>query len=65
MDFVKSDAIVLTDMGKDGAVGAKEIHKRGGTLIVQAEESSTVWSLPRAATAATNEKTRIRIRCKS
>ena len=39
---------VLTGMGNDGAVGAVEIKKQGGTVIIQDEESSIVWGMPKA-----------------
>lgn len=41
-------AIVLTGMGSDGAVGAKELFARGSKILVQDEESSVVWSMPSA-----------------
>ncbi len=38
--------IVLTGMGHDGLNGAKEIKEKGGTVIVQDEDSSVVWGMP-------------------
>lgn len=38
--------IILTGMGHDGMKGAKEIKEKGGTVIVQDEESSVVWGMP-------------------
>ena len=40
--------IILTGMGKDGLEGAKSIKEKGGTIIIQNEESSVVWGMPKA-----------------
>lgn len=40
--------VILSGMGKDGLEGCQKIKKRGGTVIVQDEETSVVWGMPRA-----------------
>jgi two-component system, chemotaxis family, protein-glutamate methylesterase/glutaminase len=42
-------AIILTGMGKDGAVGMLELHKQGATTIGQDEATSVVYGMPKAA----------------
>ncbi|MFN3603146.1 MAG: chemotaxis response regulator protein-glutamate methylesterase [Leptonema sp. (in: bacteria)] len=44
-----SIAILLTGMGRDGSTGLKKIKELGGYTIVQDEESSIVWGMPKAA----------------
>jgi chemotaxis response regulator CheB len=52
-DNVGSDAIgvLLTGMGRDGAVGLKAMHDRGATTIAQDEPTSAVYGMPAAARA--------------
>ena len=40
--------IILTGMGKDGMEGTKSIKEKGGTIIIQNEETSVVWGMPKA-----------------
>jgi two-component system, chemotaxis family, protein-glutamate methylesterase/glutaminase len=49
---VRSLAVVLTGMGKDGAVGAGAIKRSGGEVVVEAEESAVVFGMPRAVMEA-------------
>ena len=45
-------ALILTGMGTDGATGAVEVVKAGGSVIVQDEATSVVWGMPGSAVAA-------------
>jgi two-component system chemotaxis response regulator CheB len=40
--------VVLTGMGNDGLRGAREVHRRGGRILVESEDSCTVFGMPRA-----------------
>ena len=44
--------VVLTGMGKDGLDGAREVRRRGGRILVEAEESCTVYGMPRVIAEA-------------
>jgi two-component system chemotaxis response regulator CheB len=45
-------AVVLTGMGQDGCLGADQIVRVGGSVIVQDERSSVVWGMPGAVAQA-------------
>jgi len=40
--------VVLTGMGNDGLRGAQEVRRQGGRILVESEESCTVYGMPRA-----------------
>jgi two-component system chemotaxis response regulator CheB len=40
--------VVLTGMGNDGLAGAREVRRNGGRILVESEESCTVYGMPRA-----------------
>ena len=40
--------VVLTGMGNDGLRGAHEVRRHGGRVLVESEESCTVYGMPRA-----------------
>jgi two-component system chemotaxis response regulator CheB len=44
--------VILTGMGRDGLDGAKKIKEKGGRIIVQDEETSIVWGMPKSITKA-------------
>src|SRR4051794_28372766 len=43
--------VLLTGMGRDGALGLKRMRERGALTIAQDEESSAVYGMPAAAVA--------------
>ncbi|HEX2736116.1 MAG TPA: chemotaxis-specific protein-glutamate methyltransferase CheB [Polyangiaceae bacterium] len=50
-----SIGVVLTGMGDDGALGAFEISRVGGQVVVEDEQSAVVYGMPRAAAKAVPE----------
>jgi two-component system chemotaxis response regulator CheB len=44
--------VVLTGMGDDGTLGAKEIHREGGVVLAQDAPSCVVYGMPRAVAQA-------------
>jgi two-component system chemotaxis response regulator CheB len=45
-------AVIMTGMGRDGAEGCDQIRKKHGQILIQDEESSVVWGMPRFAARA-------------
>jgi two-component system chemotaxis response regulator CheB len=45
----KALAVVLTGMGSDGAVGVREVHKAGGEVWAESEETAVVFGMPQEA----------------
>ncbi len=39
-------------MGNDGLRGAREVRRRGGRILAEAQESCTVYGMPRAIVEA-------------
>lgn len=48
----KAIALVLTGMGVDGQSGCEYLKHRGGVVLAQDEDSSTVWGMPKAVIKA-------------
>lgn len=44
--------VVLTGMGRDGLDGAQEVRRQGGRILVEAEDTCTVYGMPRAIAEA-------------
>ncbi len=44
--------VVLTGMGNDGLSGAREVRRHGGRILVESEDSCTVYGMPRAIVEA-------------
>lgn len=43
----KAAGVVLTGMGKDGSIGVQDIKRSGGIVIVESEETSIVYGMPK------------------
>lgn len=46
---IKSIAVLLTGMGKDGAAGMKSLHDKGWHTIAESQESCVIFGMPKAA----------------
>ena len=44
--------VVMTGMGSDGLLGAEAVRRHGGRILVEAEETCTVYGMPRAVSEA-------------
>jgi two-component system chemotaxis response regulator CheB len=44
----RSLGVILSGMGRDGALGAKDLVAAGGTIYAQDADSSAVWGMPGA-----------------
>ena len=44
--------VVLTGMGKDGLDGARAVKANGGRILVESEDTCTVYGMPRAIAEA-------------
>ena len=40
--------VILTGMGEDGAEGARQLKRRGGTVVVESQDTALVWGMPGA-----------------
>ncbi len=40
--------VILTGMGDDGAIGARDIRKRGGKIIAESEATAVVYGMPKS-----------------
>ncbi|MPY94197.1 MAG: chemotaxis-specific protein-glutamate methyltransferase CheB [Acidimicrobiia bacterium] len=48
----RAAAVVLTGMGTDGLAGARQVRRRGGLVLAQDEETSTVFGMPKVVASA-------------
>ncbi|MDA8429489.1 MAG: chemotaxis response regulator protein-glutamate methylesterase [Geobacteraceae bacterium] len=44
-------AVILTGMGNDGSKGVQVVHKQGGYVIAESDETAVVYGMPREAVA--------------
>ncbi len=52
IDGLYPAAVILTGMGRDGTEGARVLKKLNGVIFAEAEESATVYGMPRCAREA-------------
>src|SRR3546814_20814255 len=45
-------AVILSGMGRDGAIGAARLKAAGGTIFAPAPESGVLWGMPGAVSKA-------------
>lgn len=45
-------AVVLSGMGRDGAIGCAQLVASGGTVLAQDQASSAIWGMPRTVVEA-------------
>jgi len=48
----KALAVVLSGMGHDGVIGAKELYDVGGVILTQSEDTCAVYGMPRCCDEA-------------
>jgi two-component system chemotaxis response regulator CheB len=48
----RSHAVILTGMADDGVVGAANVRRMGGSVLVESEETAVVYGMPGAAVRA-------------
>ncbi len=49
---IRSTAVILTGMGRDGTNGAKALRENGAFIFAESEETSVVFGMPRSAIEA-------------
>jgi len=45
-------AVVLTGIGSDGLIGARDLHAKGAPILAQSQETCVVYGMPKAVTQA-------------
>jgi two-component system chemotaxis response regulator CheB len=46
--------VIMTGMGRDGAEGLRELHRRGGHIIAQDRETSVIYGMNREVVQSGN-----------
>ena len=49
---IRSTAVILTGMGRDGTNGARALRENGAFIFAESEETSVVFGMPRSAIEA-------------